>query len=283
MAWKHRFCPFITERPPGDMKDSKMQAYVCIYRHPLPNWHHRTQLAAASNDTLRKFLNVYKDSNYDSGDDPSFFAARTLLGDEHKATWGVCRPGLRNRLNTGDYVVFFCAKQMSTLVWEYFYIGVGTIAGSLDRKDIWLDDRYASYRNFLNILASYSNGKPEHYEPIYPYHPEWLELWETTPYLEFDRGKSQFNLDNPLHVATYTGTQGPFETWRSSQDQQVKRLETLLFPQSASRRLRKNIPPTVPKRFRRPHTQINLQRQLGRHTDLNTLRLRLIEFASDSQ
>ncbi len=82
------FRPSTTEGSPGDMKASKMKAYVCVYRHPIPDpndWHD-TQEAAASNGTLRQFLDVYNDNNcyYDSGDDPSFFAARTLLGDVYK-------------------------------------------------------------------------------------------------------------------------------------------------------------------------------------------------------
>ncbi len=66
--------------------------------------------------------------------------------------------------------------------------------------------------------------------PIYPYHKDWLEICNAAPYWVFDREQSWFNLDNPLHVATYTGTKEPFENWHSSQDRQVKRLETLLFP-----------------------------------------------------
>jgi hypothetical protein len=104
----------------------------------------------------------------------------------------------------------------------------------------------ASYREFFNILARYSNGELKHYETIHPYHNDWREICDAAPYLVFDHEQSQFNLNNPLHVATYTGTKGPFETWHSSQDRQVKRLETLLFPQSAPRRLRINISPAIP-------------------------------------
>ncbi len=118
--------------------------------------------------------------------------------------------------------------------------------------------------------------------PIYPYHKDWLEICNAAPYWVFDHEQSRFNLDNPLHVATYTGTKEPFENWHSSQDRQVKRLETLLFPQSAPRHLRINIPPTVPKHLRRPHKQINLLRQLDRDTDLKKLRLCLMKLADDS-
>ena len=41
---------------------------------------------------------------YDTGDDPSFFSQRYFRG---QLTWGICRQHIRNRIQTGDIVVFF--------------------------------------------------------------------------------------------------------------------------------------------------------------------------------
>jgi hypothetical protein len=100
---------------------------------------------------------------------------------------------------------------------------------------------------------------------------DWQKRWKK-PYWVFDPKWSQFNLVDPLHVATYTETEGPFETWRSSQDQQVARLETLLFPPSARR-------PHLRINNFQPHAYINLQEQFDQGTDLNALRSDLIALA----
>jgi hypothetical protein len=263
------------ERPLSDMK-----AYVCVYRHPIPSRRDKrlTELVGTSNPTLRRFLDVYDDHNcfYDWGDDPSFFAASELLGDVHHATWGVCRSDVRKLLDVGDYIVFFCAKQVGKRVWDYYYVGLGTVTLGLTRQIIWLDVQYAKYRDFFNILARLSaNGELEQHETFHRYHDDWPKRCKA-PYWLFACEQSQFNLVNPLHVATYTGIKGAFETWHSSRDQQVARLEALLFPRSASaRRLRTNHP-------QRPHRQINLPAHLGQHVDLNVLRSHLMELATGS-
>ncbi len=161
------------ERPSSDMKASDMNGYVCVYRHAIPCRRHwlRTEPVATSNPGLRRFLDVYNDQGcfYDWGDDPSFFAASEMLGDVRKATWGVCRPDVRRRLKALDYVVFFCAKSVRGPVWEYFYIGVGTVSLGLTRQTIWSDEQYAKYRDFFNILLTIvlrsiidAQGKPSH-------------------------------------------------------------------------------------------------------------------------
>jgi hypothetical protein len=256
-----------------------MNAYVCVYLHQTPSRRNRrrTESAAASNPILHRFLDVYDNSNcfYDWGDDPSFFAASEIFGDVRYATWGVCRPDVRRRLKAGDYIVFFCAKSVGGPVWEYFYIGVGTACRDLTRQTIWSDDQYADYRDFFNILARSSDGMLEQHETIYPYHDDdWQERCEA-PYWLFDREQSQFNLVNPLHVATYIGTEGAVENWDSSRNLQVDRLKALLFPPSAPRRhLRIN--------NRLSHRHINLLTQLGQDADLNALRSHLMELATSS-
>jgi hypothetical protein len=255
-----------------------MKAYICVYRHPVPSRKDllSAKVAGASNPAIRRFLDVYNDQNcyYDWGDDPSFFAASYMLGDVRRASWGVCRPDVRNYLNDGDYVVFFCAKEAGKPIWDYYYIGVGTVCHRLTRHIIWSDDQYALYRTFFNLLVRSSDSVLEHHEPFGD-HEDW-ENRRNAPYWLFALDESRFNIVNPLHVATYTGTNGPFETWHSSRDQQVARLEAILFPKSASaRRLRTT-------NTQRSHPQINLLRHLGAHTDLKVLRTHLMELANGS-
>lgn len=179
------------------------------------------------------------------------------------------------RLKAGDYVVFFCAKSVGGPVWEYFYIGVGTVSLDLTRQTIWSDEQYAKYRDFFNILARLSNGVLEQHETVYPYHDNWRERCKERYWL-FDHEQSQFNLINPLHVAMYTGTKGAVETWHSSRDRQVARLEAILFPQAASaRRLRT-------RNYQMPHRHIDLRKHLGQHANLNALRSHLMELATGS-
>ncbi len=219
-----------------------MKAYVCVYRHPIPSRRDRrlTESVGASNPTLRRFLDVYDDQNcfYDWGDDPSFFAA-------------------------------------SGPVWEYFYIGVGTVSLGLTRQTIWSHDRYARYRDFFNILARSSDGVLEQHETFHRYHDDWQRRCDA-PYWLFAREQSQFNMVNPLHVATYTGIKGAVETWHSSRDRQVARLEAILFPPSASARRLRTTHPQI------PHRQIDLLAHLGQHADLNALRSHLLELATGS-
>ncbi len=261
------------------MEASDMNGYVCVYRHAIPcrRYWLRTEPVATSNPGLRQFLDVYNDQGcfYDWGDDPSFFAASEMLGDVRKATWGVCRPDVRRRLKALDYVVFFCAKSVRGPVWEYFYIGVGTISLGLTRQTIWSDEQYAKYRDFFNILARSSEGVLEQHETFHSYHKDWKRRCKA-PYWLFAREWSQFNIVNPLHVATYTGTRGAVEIWHSSRDRQVARLEAMLFPQSASARRLRTTHPQI------PHRQIDLLAHLGQHANSNALRSHLMELATGS-
>jgi hypothetical protein len=170
--------------------------------------------------------------------------------------------------------VFFCAKSAGGPVWKYFYIGVGTVSLGLNRQTLW-PEQYAKYQDFFNILAYLSNGVLEQHEIIFPYHKDWNKRCKA-PYWLFDLEQSQFNLVNPLHVATYTGTKGVVETWHTAQNQHVADLESILFPPSASsRRLRT-------KNYQMPHRHIDLQKHLGQHANLNVLRSSLMEFVVES-
>jgi hypothetical protein len=187
----------------------------------------------------------------------------------------VCRPDVRNVLHKGDYIAFFCAKSVDGPFIEYFFIGVGTVSLGLTRQTIWLDDQYTRYRDFFNILARSSDGVLEQHETFHSYHDDWRWRCEA-PYWLFAREQSRFNLVNPLHVATYTGTKGAVETWHSSRDRKVTHLEAILFPHSASARRLRTTHPQI------PHRQINLQRHLGEHADLNALRSHLMELTTGS-
>ena len=55
---------------------------------------------------MREYLALYKlgmeqdgECYYDWGDDPSFFAAEEFLGDVNRASWGVCRRDVREKLS----------------------------------------------------------------------------------------------------------------------------------------------------------------------------------------
>jgi hypothetical protein len=170
--------------------------------------------------------------------------------------------------------VFFCAKSASRPIWDYYYIGVGTACLGLTRQTIWSDDRYTRYRNFFNLLVRSSGGVLEHHE-TFGDHKDW-EKRRNAPYWLFALDESRFNIVNPLHVATYTGTKGAVETWHSSRDRQVARLEAILFPKSASARSLRTTHPQI------THPKINLLKHLGPHTDLMMLRTHLMELATGS-
>jgi hypothetical protein len=88
--------------------------YVAVYRRAIPSraeWE-ATLHAGQTNLELGRFLGSYLDANsyFDWGDDPSFFSAIAAFGDARLASWGVCRPDVREDLRIGDVVAFFVAK-----------------------------------------------------------------------------------------------------------------------------------------------------------------------------
>ena len=219
----------------------KMQGYTCVYRHFLPSkadWD-KTCQAALLDPTLDKFLGKYNDQYYDWGDDPSFFAAREFLGNVRHASWGVCRRNVRQHLKPGGLVVFFCAKPQigNAKVWDYYYIGFGTVRATIDRWQLWQDNQFSCYRRFYNVLAEPKNSKLVQKETFHPYHKDWQKRL-TAPYILFEPSEelSHFNLVNPLLVASYDGNKIP-EDWGTSC--LALQLENLLFEERLiSRRLR---------------------------------------------
>ncbi len=193
-----------------------MKSYVCVYRQPLPKdlkWE-KTWKEGADKRGLRKYLERYRAGFeqgpacfYDWGDDPAFFAAEEFIGDVNRASWGVCRRNLREKLHIGDFVIFFCAKAVAAesteaKAWEYYYVGLGTVSESLDRSIIWSADEYKSYRDFFNLLVDPSGA---HREFIYDRHDcDWLKRADA-PYILFEpsRNLTHFNVASPILVATY--------------------------------------------------------------------------------
>jgi hypothetical protein len=216
-----------------------MNAYLCTYRRktPSPLERRQTETAAKKDALLHAFLEGYNNSYYDWGDDPSFFAAHHLLGDVHKASWGVCRPDVRDRLREDDLVVFFCGCQDKVeQVWRYYFIGFGTVRSCVERPTLWKDPAYAPYRKFYNVIARYDSGHPVQNETFHQYHKDW-ERRAKAPYVLFDPVQSAFNLESPHHVATWKSNTATPEIWKS--DPRTKRIERLLFTERGiSRRLR---------------------------------------------
>jgi hypothetical protein len=205
-------------------------------------------MAAEHDPLLRAFLDGYYESYYDWGDDPSFFAAQQLLGDVRKASWGVCRPDVRETLVEGDLLVFFCGSQDEH--WRYYFVGFGTVGKLVERADLWTNPRYASYRKFYNVLARPDGGDLIQCETFHDFHGDWQRRAEA-PYVIFEAANSAFNLGSPHLVAIWDKATKPPETWAG--DARSREIERLLFVERGidDRRLRTSA-------FGYGHTKLNL-------------------------
>lgn len=216
-----------------------MHAYLCTYRNlrTLPQDVAATRQANKDDATLNEFLDGYPASFWDAGDDPSFFCAARLLGTVQAATWGVCRPDVRRRVRCGDVVIFICAKEHQER-WDYHYVGYGTVGARLSRYQIWNRREYECYREFYNVLARAEGTQLHHLERIFPFHDDWRKRADSG-YLLFDPHRSHFDIDTPLHVATWKRGAVPIESWLSNIDRRVAVLERLFFGNKPNgRRLR---------------------------------------------
>ena len=230
-----------------------MKCFVCVYRQPALSerkWK-KTWDEAGQKRGLKKYLELYRSGfegdvpcYYDWGDDPSFFAAEEFLGDVNGAGWGVCRPDVRGKLKEGDVVVFFCAKERTEGIWKYYYVGLGTVSETIDHALIWSSGRYEPYRDFFNILVDSERRQREF---IYDKHSDWDKRLRA-PYILFDRSRDRthFNLDNPLHVATYQREDPPWrrnviERWHL-EDRNVLAIHDEIPQRSGGRRLRVSNP-----------------------------------------
>jgi hypothetical protein len=182
-------------------------------------------------------------------------------------------------------VVFFCARQSlyNPRIWDYYYIGFGTVRAAITRWQLWRDSRFQVYRRFYNVLAKPEGSTLVQKETFSEYHKDWRSRADA-PYILFedDDRLSHFNLRNPLQVATYDGVRCP-EKWDSGSSPLTVRLEGLLFTERGiSRRLRSS-----PTGY--GHAPINLTRKAntvrpGR--DMSELRQALWELSeliADSQ
>ena len=246
------------------------KAFICVYRHIefSNNRRKKTETAAQETPILYKFLETYEDNFYDWGDDPSFFAATEFNGNVKFATWGVCRRDVRRQLNKNDLIIFFCGKEKNKS-WDYYFTGYGTVKDTLfDRLLIWKDDKYKKYRNYFNLLID-KNDK--HREPFGGNHDNYIKRKEA-PYIFFDTNpeKTNFNLINPLKVASYDPRIDETEAWAIG-DKLVDRLETLLLKKhfNTSRKLRST-------HGQMPHRHIRLK---ANKKTLNELGSKLFEMA----
>jgi hypothetical protein len=110
------------------------------------------------------------------GDDPAFFSRHEHGGN---LTWGVCRQQVRNRLGTGDVVVFFSfggSEDGGEI--EYRLCAVATVEQKVRQTEIWSDRELRAYRCYLNLLVRPAKQKDgwEHYEPSTKDegHEDWL-------------------------------------------------------------------------------------------------------------
>jgi hypothetical protein len=258
-----------------------MKAFVCVYRHPVTHRKKRLKVekAAEGQPLLRKFLAEYPKSTcfYDWGDDPAFFCAKEILGHPTYATWGVCRRPVRNQLARGHLVIFFCGRQSQSRanIWDYYFIGFGTVKEAVSRRKLWEDGRYSRFRDFYNTLAKPAGDDWIQHELFGSKHSDW-RFRSSAPYIIFEESESltDFNLTNPLHVATKLD-KSPLEKWHSGRDALVKRLEDCLFVRfGISRRLR------VENHFAHPQIAIHSQIiEQERASLLNELRTELAEIA----
>lgn len=227
-----------------------MKCYVCVYRQPVLKGHkwQRSWDEAGKKRGLRKYLKLYRLGieqddvcYYDWGDDPAFFAAEEFLGNINRASWGVCRRDVREKLSAGDFVIFFCAKARDERIWEYYYIGLGTVSETIDRSLVWSSAKYKPYRDFFNLLVD-SKGRQKEF--IYDKHNnDWPERAQA-PYILFDTSKNRthFNLVNPLHVATYQIEDLPWrgnviERWHLD-DENVQAIYNTIPERKGGKRLR---------------------------------------------
>jgi hypothetical protein len=236
-----------------------LNLHVAVYRRTIPDrreWQ-RTLVAAVKNPLLALFMGQYltPDRYYDWGDDPSFFGACETLQDPRLASWGVCRPDLRDDLRRGDVVAFFIFKPEFTMVGNapvasrnatYYFVGCGTVDRLVTRDQVWTEDSLAPYRGFFNIVARPDPSGELHNVEVFPPHADWRRR-VSVPMALFDPSLSAFDLRTPHLVSRYDPESGPPDVWYD--DPISQEIERLLFGRTR-RRLRTSATMHQHARFR---------------------------------
>lgn len=152
---------------------------------------------------------------------------------------------------------------------DYFFVGVGSVDKTVDRRRLWTDKSLAAYRQFYDVLVRYERGELVRHEQFHPYHDDWRA--RLAPYIIFDRnpGVTHFNLKTPLLVSTFDGVTP--DAWRRTP--LVRRLENCLFRDRGveHRRLR-----TASRGY--GHAKLNLDRPIPPQ-GLSRLREELLDIA----
>src|SRR5467141_3677505 len=132
--------------------------------------------------TIKAFKKIVARGDWplDYGDDPSFYAMRQFGG---QLSWGICRQDVRNRLRTGDVVVFFSYLKFDGAGdSEYRLCALATVEKTVSQTELWQDPKLQKFRKYFNLLirpAKLTRGGWEHYEPALNgdktrVHEDWL-------------------------------------------------------------------------------------------------------------
>lgn len=194
-----------------ELPDPKI-GYVCVYRHPALTKATEPCGVCGGDDFDRSsvgdYINAYQKlrSVLDWGDDPSFFCA---CKHRRPPSWGVCRADVRAAVCRGDIVVFVCARSDDNKHWDYYLIGVGTIARTIAMDDRLNCESFQPYAEFFNILGRLGKHGWEQHEVIGSGHSDWKNRM-AAPYVIFhaDPAYTMFDIDQPVHLAKYTHTRG---------------------------------------------------------------------------
>jgi hypothetical protein len=148
------------------------QVFVVRYEVSRPEQLRRpsTALGEEFDDAVRA-----QEWPYDPADDPAFFCARRLRREGGQLSWGICRPDVRSRLRPGDTVVFLGNEDEGSQT-SYRFAGFATVKEMIGQDQIWEDDRYAVYRQYLNLLVEAAGDGVYRHRETHPGdpHPNWL-------------------------------------------------------------------------------------------------------------
>jgi len=162
------------------------KVYLCAYHSNL----HKAKLHSdPAHVVAQAYAMAIRRSDvwpYDFGDDPSFFSATHLNGP---VTWGVCRGDIRNKLASGDVVVFFAYDDLSDHT-VYKLSAIVTVQRVVSENQLFLEPKLARFKNYLNLLVIPTSDRAgwQHMEPCFPKagHDDWL--WRLADRSTFNSG-----------------------------------------------------------------------------------------------